>query len=286
MSIVYTMNMTTFIFVRHGKSQANADNLIATDDTPLTKEGESQARRVGRELRGKKINYIVSSPFDRARKTAEIIAKQLKLRRSVEVIDDLRERGFGELEGKPKDHESSWYAIADGESDIEPRGVVIARVEAALGKIKKLAEEGEGQVLVVGHGVAGFYLQQVAAGKRYIEQFADYKQPSNATPTTVVINPVKSQPIAVKPKLLASFIAIVVGIALLITGIAMLINQQNAPLTDKKLPDIPLSPQDYNGDPHLQNAIQQQLQEQSGSAQSQNDASHTLQPAPQGLLNR
>jgi len=277
----YTIHMASFIFIRHGKSQANADNIITPVDSPLVPEGEAQARKVGRELRSKHIAVIVSSPYIRARRTAEIIAKQLKYKKDIVIIDDLRERGLGELEGRPKERESAWYATTDGAADIEPRGVVIARAEAALNAIKKLTEQGE--VLVVGHTMAGFYLQQVAAGKRYFEQFDPYKQIGNAVYRTIEINPIKSKPVEVKPRLLASFIALVLGAILLIVGITLLVNRQPTPQADKPVPNIPLAPEDYNGDPNLQNAIQKQLQQQSANTQSQNDAANTLQPVPQGI---
>jgi probable phosphoglycerate mutase len=278
--------MTTFIFLRHGKSQANADNMIADNASPLTKEGEAQVRKAAHQLKKRyKITTIVSSPLLRARRTAEIIAKQLHYKKDIEIIDDLRERGFGQLEGRPKEHDSVWHYNVDGEFDVEPRGIVIARSEAALSKIKKLAESTEGEVLVIGHTVSGYYLQQVAAGKRYFEQFDPPKQLGNATPITVEILPVKSMPVQVRPRLLIYAAAIALGIALLVVGLIMIANRQTQQ-TGVKEQNIPLSPEDYNGDPNLQSAIQKQLQQQTeGNAQSDTGASGTLQPAQQGLQN-
>lgn len=273
--------MTSFIFLRHGKSQANADNRIATPDTPLTKEGEAQARTAGRQLRGKHIMYIVCSPLLRARKTAEIIARQLKLKQAIVVLDDLRERGFGELEGGPKDRDSAWYATADGELDIEPRGVVIARAEAALAAVKKLAADGV--VLAVGHGVSGFYLQQVAAGKRLFDQFDVYQQPGNAKPVTITLQPIQRTSRVIAPRQWLVVAAVAIGVALLIAGAVWLAAQRRSPAADGANPVIPLSPEDYNGDPNLQNAVQKQLQQQSGSGQSGADAGEQLQPAQHGL---
>jgi broad specificity phosphatase PhoE len=172
--------MSSFIFVRHGQSQANYDKVLAAPDSPLTDEGRAQAQKAGRELQGKGITRIISSPLLRARETADIIAKEIAYTGEITVIDDLRERGFGQLIDQPKQHPSEWYFTVDGESDVEPRGVLIARCEAALAKIKKLAEPQE-KVLVVGHAVSGFYLRQVAGGKRFFDDFDPPKEFANSS---------------------------------------------------------------------------------------------------------
>ena len=267
--------MSSFIFVRHGKSQANQDKTIAAPDSPLTKEGQAQARKTGRELKGLGITTIVTSPLVRARETAEIIAKELKIK-EIDVIEDLRERGFGQLQGQTKEHPSEWYFSIDGESDVEPRGVLIARAEAALAKIKKLSEEGK--VLVVGHAVSGFYLRQVASGKRFFDDFAHPKEMINSGHAEVTIVdkiPMKRS----SREAVISLLAILTGILCLIGGI-WLFNQKQATPEPKpvKQQQIPLAPEDYQGDPNLQGAIEKQLQQQSGADQSNSSASNLLQP--------
>ena len=280
LSIGYTITMNSFIFVRHGRSQANQDGQIATNDSPLTKEGEAQSRKVGRTLKKFDIKVIVTSPYPRARQTAEIIAKQLKLD-GVEVIDDLRERGFGELEGGPKDHPSQWYYTIDGELDVEPRGVLIARCEAALAKIKKLSEQGK--VLVVGHAVSGYYLRQVAGGTRFFDDFDTQKELPNVGYAEVAI----AERIPMKPasrQAVIAILAVVVGATCLVTGMWLMLQRPGAaPERQVKQQSIPLAPEDYQGNPRLQGAIEQQLQQQQGSGQSGTDASGTLQPVTQGI---
>jgi len=273
--------MSSFIFVRHGKSQANQDKIIATPDSPLTKEGQAQARKTGRELKGSGITTIVTSPLIRARETAEIIAKELKIE-EVEVIDDLRERGFGQLMGHPKEHPSEWYFTIDGESDVEPRGVLIARCEAALAKIKKLSETGK--VVVVGHAVSGFYLRQVAGGKRFLDDFSQPKEMINSGHAEVMIVdkiPMKKT----SREAVVSFLLIVTGILCLIVGIWLFSQKPSYQPPQVKQQQIPLSPEDYQGDPNLQGAIQKQLQQQGGSDQSNMSASGVLQPVTTGIPN-
>lgn len=270
--------MTSFIFMRHGKSQDNQDDLVSTTQTPLTKEGEAQARKTGRDLRGKGIVTILTSPFPRAQHTAQIIARQLKLPpESIKVVDDLRERGLGQLEGHKHEHKHSWYFTVDGESDVEPRGVVIARCESALNSIKKAAVDGP--VLVVGHTICGYYLREVAAGKRLLKDFDDPKDTANGDFKTITI--------AERPKLqgakvaadLALIAVFIIGIALLAWGVYLTLpGTAPAPQSNGEQP-IPLSEEEYKNDPLLQKAVNQALQEQGQVQQSGNDASGALQPA-------
>lgn len=172
--------MGKFIFVRHGQSQANADKLIADEKHPLTEIGRKQARKTGQELRGKKIHTIVCSNMIRAQQTAEIIAGELGVPLDhIQIIPELHERRFGIFESKPREHESLWYFEHDGGHDgIESKDELTARVSTALDKIRELSKEGT--VLVVGHSCAGFYMLQVAAGKKSHADFDDFYHMANA----------------------------------------------------------------------------------------------------------
>ncbi len=170
--------MTNFFFIRHGQSLANSKSEVAYADSPLTELGESQAKLAVSQLSGKGIAIIATSPFLRAQRTAEIIANELKIT-DVNVIDELRERGFGDLEGGSNlGHEMAWFYQADNVDNIEPRTELIARCKTALAKIQELSTRGK--VLAVGHAIEGFYLQQVAAGKTNFEQFDQPNRLDNA----------------------------------------------------------------------------------------------------------
>lgn len=272
--------MTSFIFVRHGKSQDNQDDLVSTPETLLTKEGEAQARKMGRDLRGKGISVILASPYPRAQRTAEIIAKQLKLpAEAITTVNDLRERGLGQLEGRKHEHKHEWYFTVEGQSDVEPRGVLIARCESALAAIKKAATNGK--VLVVGHTICGYYLREVAAGKRLVEQFNEPREMPHGVFRNVDII---DAPMPTGSKTVGwSFAAVVVGVVLLVWGIGLKMQQPTA--RQAKEQQIPLSPDDYNGDPLLQGAVQKLLQDQDTAQQSGNDASGQLQPSAKDIPN-
>lgn len=92
--------------VRHGESEANVSNVINGDPhVPLTSLGHGQAKIAGEEIAGKlgeRPIHIVSSPFKRAHDTARYIADALKIpHAAIQTHAGLRERHFGEYEGRP-----------------------------------------------------------------------------------------------------------------------------------------------------------------------------------------
>lgn len=173
--------MAKFYFVRHGQSTANAA-LIVADSTPvLTTNGIEQARRTGEELKHKNISCVLTSPYIRAQQTAEIIAGEIAIGiNEILVVDELRERGLGECEGKPKDMENDKFFMFDTERGFESQNDLINRLQVAIDKIKKAFKETDGEVVVVGHSVSGFYLTQVAKGFSKFSEFDDYTHMNNA----------------------------------------------------------------------------------------------------------
>ena len=93
--------MTRIILVRHGQSEANANQIFAGhSDFPLTQFGHKQAKLVAEYLaKNEKIDAIYSSDLKRAYYTAVPTAELL----GMEIIKDtrLREVFAGEWESKP-----------------------------------------------------------------------------------------------------------------------------------------------------------------------------------------
>jgi len=169
------------LFVRHGKSTANANLTIGEPDTLLADEGIQQARITGQDLQKENVTTIVCSPFIRAQQTAEIIAGELGIPlQNIIIIDELHERRMGELEGKPKEHATEFFYENDTEFGFEPQKKLIDRVGVALDKIKNIAEKSSGTTVVVGHATSGFYLLQIANGKTRFEDFEPVNQMNNA----------------------------------------------------------------------------------------------------------
>lgn len=89
---------TTILLIRHGETAWNAEKRLQGHlDIALNAEGERQAALLGAALAAEPIDHIVSSDLQRARQTAEALARV----RGMEVGIDpaLRERCYGGFEG-------------------------------------------------------------------------------------------------------------------------------------------------------------------------------------------
>ncbi len=173
------MTQSSFIFVRHGQSQANADSVIANAHSPLTQTGIEQARATAHEVKHLDITQIACSPYLRAQQTAQAIATELGLDiDSIQTIEDLRERGLGIHQNQPRIHEGIWYFTDDTSKGIELRADLLKRMTHCAQQIKNLGTDKK--TLVVGHAISGFYLTQVLSGHATLDQFDPPELMSNA----------------------------------------------------------------------------------------------------------
>lgn len=100
------MSERTLILVRHGESEGNRDNVFTGwSDRDLTSRGLDEARAVARLLssEGLRFGAAFSSALVRARRTADIILKELHQAISVTTNVALNERDYGDLTGLNKD---------------------------------------------------------------------------------------------------------------------------------------------------------------------------------------
>ena len=98
MPVINEQTATTILLIRHGETAWNAEKRLQGHlDIALNAEGERQAALLGAALAAERIDHIVSSDLQRARQTAEAIARS----RAAQVGTDpaLRERCYGGFEG-------------------------------------------------------------------------------------------------------------------------------------------------------------------------------------------
>jgi broad specificity phosphatase PhoE len=137
--------MTTLLLVRHGETDWNSDGRWQGHaDIPLNERGRSQAEALAEELLAEEdVDIVYSSDLARARETAEILARGLRV--DVVLDPDLREIDVGSREGR------TWTEIDDrGEWDGEPQDAHADRVLRALRSAAR-AHDGS-RILVVTHG--------------------------------------------------------------------------------------------------------------------------------------
>ncbi len=96
-------NGNEFIFIRHGEAENNTKNIINTDLTKLYRLTERGKKQIADQVNKiNRVDAIYTSPFVRAKETAEIIAGKLGFDKTkIKEDDRLRELDFGDLNGKP-----------------------------------------------------------------------------------------------------------------------------------------------------------------------------------------
>lgn len=104
--------MTELILLRHGETVGQSSiRLYGATDIALSPVGEQQAARAAAALRTHAFSRIVSSPLQRARKTAEIVHAAQLTPGPLAILHDLREVDFGAWEGL------TWAEVAERDPD-------------------------------------------------------------------------------------------------------------------------------------------------------------------------
>jgi broad specificity phosphatase PhoE len=131
-----------FLFVRHGETDGNRRHIFQRSDQPLNETGLTQAARAAERLARERVAAIRASSMSRAFTTAEIVARPHGL--TPAPMDDLRERWFGDMVGKPASG-YDWRAVPPNGESLE---TFVARTQRGL--TEALAEADD--TAVVAHG--------------------------------------------------------------------------------------------------------------------------------------
>lgn len=142
---------TTIALVRHGETEWNRQHRWqGRQGVGLNETGRAQAAGAAPVLRGGDWSWMVSSPLERARQTAEIIAAGLEpfTAADIDTDDGLVERAYGEAEGMASvEANRRWpdgvYPGMESDQEVRIRGA------AAL---RRIAAARTGNGIVVAHG--------------------------------------------------------------------------------------------------------------------------------------
>jgi probable phosphomutase (TIGR03848 family) len=95
--------VATVLLVRHGRSTANAEGVLAgrTPGVLLDDAGRAQAAETAERVARLPVVAVVTSPLERCRETAETVAAALKSPVPVQLDDRLTECGYGDWTGRP-----------------------------------------------------------------------------------------------------------------------------------------------------------------------------------------
>lgn len=134
--------------VRHAQTALNAEGrLRGLADPQLDDVGIAEAERLAAVLAAKGAGIVISSPLQRARRTAEIIARAAGI--PTEVDDRFNDRDYGPQTGRLKTEVEAEYGTVDNASGVEPTATVMERARPALDSV--LDADPERDVIVVTH---------------------------------------------------------------------------------------------------------------------------------------
>jgi probable phosphoglycerate mutase len=167
--------MKTIYFVRHGESEGNVGARYQGDSTPLTPNGEDQARFIGERVSRLKAGALVASPMLRAQQTASFISDTTGLRVETSALFAERKRPTIQVDNLKESPEVqaaereiirssgiSGYRFADEENfdDLKERaGEALAYLESHSSQ----------SIVVVSHGV---FLRNILARAIYGDEMS------------------------------------------------------------------------------------------------------------------
>jgi broad specificity phosphatase PhoE len=156
-----------FILARHGESEYSARGRLNGDITiavGLTARGRGEALRLGEELRGTRLDLSVTSEFQRARETADLVLEGRDVPRQVDAR--LNDPLLGRYEGTSLEEYRTWAAGAPSSAAPgaggESRLAIVTRYTAAF---RDLLERPEETILVVCHSLPVSYALGAREGR-------------------------------------------------------------------------------------------------------------------------
>jgi probable phosphoglycerate mutase len=136
--------------IRHGETEWSRDGLHTShSELELTANGEEVARRLADRLEGVQFDLVLSSPRQRARRTAELAGFT-----DVRLDEDLTEWDYGQYEGLTtatiRETVPGWTVW----SHPSPGGETAQEVSDRLDRVVARVREHGGRVLAFSHGHA------------------------------------------------------------------------------------------------------------------------------------
>lgn len=142
------------VLLRHGETEwSRSGRHTGRTDLPLTPEGAADARSLSGALQGFAFGLVLSSPLQRARRTAELAGL------APEVDDDLVEWDYGAYEGltTPQIRDDvgyDWTVFEHGVPPGETPGEAVEDVAARAARVlrRSIKAMATGDVALVAHG--------------------------------------------------------------------------------------------------------------------------------------
>jgi broad specificity phosphatase PhoE len=167
-----SVNPPRIFLIRHGATEWSVSGQhTGRTDIPLTEEGRRQAERLRVRLARERFAFVLVSPLERARETAELAG----FGDVAEVDPDLVEWDYGEYDGRTaaeiRQQRPGWTPWHDG----FPGGETLEQVAARAARVVARVRDAQGDVALFAHGhilrvIAACWLEQppVEASRYYL----------------------------------------------------------------------------------------------------------------------
>jgi broad specificity phosphatase PhoE len=141
--------------IRHGETEWSLSGRhTGRTDVPLTRNGEDEARELGKQLGAIPFAHVLTSPLKRARQTCELVGVE----KAPEMEPDLAEWDYGDYEGQRsvdiRKARPDWNVYQDGCPHGEMPAQIAGRVDRLVARLRKL----DGNVALFTHGQVGCVL--------------------------------------------------------------------------------------------------------------------------------
>ncbi len=149
-------DLPTIYLARHGETEwSKSGQHTGRTDLPLTANGETLARAAGALIADFSFSLALTSPLERARRTAELAGL------AAEVDENLLEWDYGAYEGRTTAEIRAelgydWTVFADGVPGGDTAGETVEEVAARASRViaRAMPALENGDVALVGHGHA------------------------------------------------------------------------------------------------------------------------------------
>lgn len=141
--------MMKFYLLRHGQTDWNLENrLQGSKNVPMNSTGVKQIVEIAEHLQKNnfQVDFIISSPLDRAKESAKIIAEKIGFEGKIIYDEDFSERNFGLAEGLIWNQEINLDDEKYGAESVED---TCKRAKVAVDKYMSYDDIS---VLIVAHG--------------------------------------------------------------------------------------------------------------------------------------
>ncbi len=161
----------TYTFMRHGEADSNTQNIISCkeeDDIHLTEKGRAQVKAAATKLKDRKFDLIITSPVQRTRETAAIVAEAHGIPVGDIVVDSrIAEVNTGDFNGQNIDMYRNYFANTLEKFTKEPPGG--ETMEHMRMRVAEFLYDIEGKykgknILLVTHEYGTWMMEAVALG--------------------------------------------------------------------------------------------------------------------------